>query len=361
MSEENAGWPAAATPAGHVILRLDEGNGEDPRYNLSAATRVGRSLFVAGDEKAIVELLTPDPDDRWSTRARYPLADLLDLMEPEAEVDIEGLSASDGWLWVVGSHARTRNKPDKAADLRIDLDKLADLKDTRARCVLARLPLAADADAADVFIPVRVDGSRRAGMVRQGKAGNKLARMLRSDPLLGPFTRIPAKEGGIDIEGIAVSANRVALGMRGPVIRDYAVLLEVRIDPAASGRLKLASRPTTRLLDLEGLGIRDLKLRGDHLLILAGPTSSLSGPCALYVWRNWASEPPRDGAVVALHRPERLFDLPFGRGVDHPEGLALWDAAEDAERILVLCDSPASARFEAGTGLFKADVFDLPL
>ncbi|BDA83016.1 hypothetical protein Sa4125_05580 [Aureimonas sp. SA4125] len=349
-----------AKPVAQVLLKLANADGEDPKHNLSAGTRVGRSLFLAGDEMAVLEVLTLDTAGLSVAHDRYRLADLLDLLEPDAEVDIEGLSAEDGWLWVVGSHARTRNKPDKSPGLRIDLGKLADLKDTRPRCVLARIPLVEDPQAPGVFRPTRSDGDRRAGLLRQTKRGNKLAEMLRADPLIAPFTAIPAKEGGVDIEGIAVAAPRVALGMRGPVIRDFAVLLELEIQVGASGRLKLGLPPLKRLLDLEGLGIRDLKRCGDDLLILAGPTSSLSGPCALYVWRDWANEPASGQDVVALHRPERLFYLPVGRGVDHPEGLALWDGAGGRDKILVLCDSPAPARFEEGPATFLADLFDLP-
>jgi hypothetical protein len=60
------------------------------------------------------------------------------------EADLEGLAADDNWLWLVGSHARTRRKAEKEAGETIDLDKLADLKDTRPRCLLARLPAGGD-------------------------------------------------------------------------------------------------------------------------------------------------------------------------------------------------------------------------
>ena len=360
MRDVSRKWPVAAKPVGQILLKLGDGDQEDPKRNLSAGTRVGNTLFLAGDEMAVLEAVTMDGTGSSVAHHRYPLADLLDLLAPEAEVDIEGLSAEAGWLWVVGSHARTRNKPDKAADLKIDLHKLADLKDTRPRCVLGRIPLVENPPGSGAFHPVRADGERRAGLVRQTKRGSKLAVLLRRDRLLAPFTAIPAKEGGIDIEGIAVSGSRVALGLRGPVIRDFAVLLEVTVEASASGRLKLGSPLMKRLLDLEGLGIRDLKRRGDDLLILAGPTSSLSGPCALYVWRDWGNEPASGHETVALHRPERLLDLPFGRGTDHPEGLALWGGEDGNERILVLCDSPALDRFSKGPGTFLADLFALP-
>jgi uncharacterized protein DUF3616 len=193
-------------------------------------------------------------------------------------------------------------------------------------------------------------------MLKQNKQGNSLAAALKKDKLVGPFTRIPAKEGGVDIEGIAVCGDRVALGMRGPVIGTHALLLEVRIRAGRSGKLKLDGGPVKRLLALEGLGIRDLKRMGEDLLILAGPTTGLSGPCALYRWAEWSADPPRDEREVRFHRPERILDLPFGRGCDHPEGLALWGDGE----VLVVNDSPGEDRLRNEGRTLIADIFRLP-
>jgi hypothetical protein len=349
-------WDAWGTPAeavARVPLRFGGGHDRKALRNLSAGTRMGDSLFVAGDEHAHVDRLTLGADGGGCPRS-IELMDLLTLDDPEEEADLEGLAADDGWLWVVGSHARTRSKPEKQEGERIDLSALADLKDTRARCLLARLPLVRDGEG---WSPVAEDGDRRAGMLPQGKHGNALARALRDDPLLKPFTRVPAKEGGVDVEGIAVCGDRVALGLRGPIVATHALLLELTLDAKASGKLKLAGGPIVRLLAMEGLGVRDLKRCGEDLLILAGPTTGLDGPCALYRWRGWAGDPPRDDRVVRLHRPERVLELPFGRGVDHPEGLALWP---DGRQVLVIYDSPADWRVDAAAGTILADLFDLP-
>lgn len=348
------GWPESALPVGQIRLDFDLPGGRGTMHDLSAATRIGQSLFVAGDEAAAIERLGAARPDRWAGQIRYPLADLVDLADPEAEVDIEGLAADDGWLWIVGSHARTRRKPEKQEDETIDLARLADLRDTRARCVLARVPLIADPAAPGALVPVAQDGLRRAGLIRQTKRGSALAEFFAADPLIGPFTRVPAKEGGLDVEGIAVAGDRVALGLRGPVICGHALLVELRIVATAKGRLKLAAPPVKRLLALEGLGIRDLKRQDRDLLILAGPTTGLSGPVAIYRWRDWVLDAGGSADSVRLHRPERIIELPHGRGTDHPEGLALWDEG----RLLILCDSPAPARI-AGNG-FTADLFALP-
>lgn len=343
-----SGWPVPATPIGRVALSFSDDR--DRVANLSASVRVNNTLFVGADEACAIERLTIEADACAAHRS-FPLADLLDLADPDAEADIEALAVEDGWLWVAGSHARTRPKPKKGK--RLDLTELADLKDTRPRCLLARIPLVEEKGIAS---PVRVCGDRRAGLVPQTKHGSDLARLIEKDPLLKPFTRVPAKEGGLDVEGMAVCGTRVALGLRGPVIATYAMLLEVEVRPKKSGKLAVGKTLANRLLALEGLGVRDLKRCGDDLLILAGPTTGLSGPCAIYRWRDWVNEPPAHDTKVQVHKPDRILELPFGRGVDHPEGLALWGDG----RVLVLCDSPSRDRLSSKGLTIAADLFTLP-
>ena len=346
------GWSEPAKPLAQVALRFGRTAEQEALNNISAGTRIGGTLFVAADEHCGLDRLTLTADE-WRGHTTYQLGDLLPLATSEEEADLEGLAADDGWLWVVGSHARTRRKPEKEQGETIDLEMLGNLKDTRPRCLLARLPLV---ETPEGWRPVARDSGRRAGMLKQNDHGNALMKAMKKDPLIGPFTRIPAKEGGVDIEGIAVCGERVALGMRGPVVGKHALLLELFVSVKKSGRLHLEGEPFKRLLAMEGLGIRDLKKHGDDLLILAGPTTALSGPVALYRWRNWANEPPQDAREVRLHRPERILDLPFGRGVDHPEGLALWGD----NQILVICDSPSPERMDQATGAILADLFEIP-
>lgn len=341
-----------------MSLRLDhvDGTKDDSIADLSGAVRIGSTLFIGSDEGVAIERLTPDGEG-WACFGRSQLADCLGI-EASEEADIEGLAEDDGWLWVLGSHAKTRPKLKKREDERLDLETYADLKDTRARCLLARLPLAPDAEAEQLLEPVSLAGERRAQMLKRTKHGNALARALARDPLIGPFTRIPAKEGGVDLEGIAVAYPRVALGMRGPVIQTYAVLLEFELREKGATELKIDGPIYKRMIDLEGLGIRDLKRLGNDLLILAGPTTALDGPCAVYRWRDWVGEPPAHKHMVCLHRPERIIELGFGRGDDHPEALAIIES-DGAQQLLVICDSPASWRLDMNKRTVSCDLFEL--
>lgn len=353
-------WPATTPSLGTADLVLDAAcdREEDPTLNLSAAAQYGDTMFLGGDESVCIERLLWT-GGRWAQHSRLALNAILDL-DTSGEADIEGLAEDDGWLWVLGSHARTRPKITKGKKDQIDLEAYSTLNVTRPRCLLARLPLAADPFSPGTVLPVRSSGQRRAGMMKQTKHGNALAKRMAKHPLLKPFTRIAAKEGGVDLEGIAVAGMRLAIGMRGPVIQTYAVLLEMEAKVNSSGGLGIAGPLYKRLLALDGLGIRDLKRDGADLLILAGPTTGLDGPCAIYRWRDWLGDPPRDSNIVRLHRPERIIDLPFGRGDDHPEGLVLVDAADGSKELIVVCDGPAAARIDLALRVVKCDRFALP-
>lgn len=186
-------WPPTTPPVGTADLVLDaKCDGEDdPTLNLSAAARSGDTMFLGGDEGVCVERLIRT-DGRWARHSRLALDDILDL-DTSGEADIEGLAEDVGWLWVLGSHARTRPKITKGDKDRIDLDAYSKLNDTRPRCLLARLPLGPDPLSPGAMLPVRRHGDRRAGMMKQTGRGNALAKRLTGHPLLKPFTRTAAK------------------------------------------------------------------------------------------------------------------------------------------------------------------------
>ena len=192
--------------------------------------------------------------------------------------------------------------------------------------------------------------------------GDRLDRSLQDDVHIARFLDVPAKENGFDIEGIAVRGDRVLLGLRGPVLRGWAMLIELEVKEPRSGRLKLkkigpnGERYIKHFLDLQGLGMRELTTDGDALLILAGPTMDLDGPIALYRWPE-AFEARRQ-AVVTRDRLELVLRLPFGRGADHPEGICWLPDRGAARELLVVYDSPADHRLHERSAI-EADVFRL--
>jgi len=107
------------------------------------------------------------------------------------------------------------------------------------------------------------------------------------------------------------------------------------------------------VLDLEGLGVRDLCPHGDDLLILAGPTMDLDGPVRIYRWHGAATADIP--TIVRDNLITRELELSYGEGDDHAEGISMLGD----DRVLVVYDSPARARL-TGDGAVIADVVLLP-
>jgi hypothetical protein len=78
----------------------------------------------------------------------------------------------------------------------------------------------------------------------------------------------------------------------------------------------------------------------------------------VYRWTGGALA-QRDAAVPA-DRLERVLALPYGEGVDHPEGMTLFhDKLGAGDELLVVYDSASPAR-QIGESTVLADVFALP-
>lgn len=361
-----------AKPERRVRLRFRDHDdlvhaGQAVRTDLSTCTSAGDVLFTANDEFAAVERLVRQADGSYGQHQAYSLAEIFALPEAaEGEMDIEGLDVDGDDLWIVGSHSLTRRKPKPGEnDPATALERLSDVKFQPNRHFLGRVPLAPDPGGR--LAPVRVIGredrpTRTAAALKMGKNGGKLARLLEDDLHIGRFMAVPAKENGFDIEGIAVRGERVFLGMRGPVLRGWALLLELELKETKPGRLKPRKitpdgvRYAKHFLDLDGLGIRELAFDGDGLLILAGPTMDLDGPVGLYRWPGALDA--LEQQVVPAKELEKVLVVPHGTGVDHAEGIS-WIGDPDARELLVLYDSPAPGRLHDDGRSIEGDVFRL--
>lgn len=341
------------------------------RTDLSTVTAQGRCLWVANDEFASIERLLRQDDGSYAGHQRAHLAELFDLPKAaDGEVDIEGLDVDGGYLWVVGSHSLTREKPKPDEhDPEEALARLTEVEHHPNRHFFGRIPLVESAGEPDVLEfrrkagADRLGGKRRSACFKMKSRGSALAKALRKDKHIGRFMGMPAKENGFDIEGIAARGDRVFLGLRGPVLRGWATLLELRVKEPRSGRLKPrkigqgGARYLKHFLDLGGLGIRELAFDGDALMILAGPTMDLDGPVVLYRWADALGDSERK--VVPADQLEQLLRLPYGRGEDHAEGVCwLPGEAGGTGELLVIYDSPATDRLHDETAI-HADVFRL--
>ncbi|MHA6288604.1 DUF3616 domain-containing protein [Maricaulis sp. CAU 1757] len=335
---------------------------EDPmQRGISAVASCGRTLFTACDETATVEVLYQQEDGSWGDHSHIVLSDFFRLPDgPDGEMDIEGLSARDGWLWITGSHSLKRNTPDRDVHGAAEgLERLLDIKRDPNRYFLGRIPIIEDEPG--VARLKRKDGKRRAASLKLYRHKSALLKYLRDDAHLEPFLGMPCKENGFDIEGLASRQERVWLGLRGPVIRGHAVILEMEVRERKSGRLKPRRiegkrRYRKHLLDTRGLGVRDLCLDGEDLLVLVGTPLASDGPARVLRWRSAVYD--TTSGVVASSRLETVCELPYVGDRDHPEGIERLVGRDGrGGDLLVVHDSPLEDRVDGTPPSLMADLY----
>ncbi|MGH8383414.1 DUF3616 domain-containing protein [Pseudomonas sp.] len=343
------------------------------RDGLSVALQIGDTLWVANDETTNLERLkiqdaAPGDVVRCNEHQSFQLLEYLDLPIPkqDAEIDIEGLAyAQDsGYLWVVGSHSLKRKKAEADKPAQKNIKRLSTVEADGNRFLLARIPVVQHNDGYALARKVDADG-RTAAQLHGNEVGNGLTAAIAEDDQLRDFLRIPGKDNGFDIEGLVVIGSRLLLGLRGPVLRGWAVLLEIEpeLSDDSTDTLVLKKigpggrRYRKHFFALNGLGVRDLCSSGDDLLILAGPTMDQDGPVTVLRWRGgFASD---EESVVFTEQLETVLEVPFGQGDDHAEGMCLFESgAQLGEVLLILYDAAAQRRKHGDTEV-EGDLFIL--
>ncbi len=316
-----------------------------------------KHLWLGSDETSTIERLSFIDDGIFANHKHYNVTDFISLPAPaEEEIDIEGFAYSDYYLWFVGSHSwkRKKPKPDKTDEKNIN--RLTKLQSEPNRYLIGRIPLIDGELVKSATHPDKPELQLTAAKLAVTDWGNLLMDVLVKDAHLGTYVQsnIPGKENGFDIEGIAVYRERIFLGLRGPVLRGWAVMLEIELEPNGTDLLKLKQEKYKKyFIYLNGLGIRDLCLVGENLLILAGPTMDLDGPVRVYRLENIANLQDN-----VLHKPTQILEIPYGNGDDHAEGMTLFSDCTEIPSILVVYDSPAVKRLPGASDVI-ADVFKL--
>jgi hypothetical protein len=332
---------------------------EPMRGDISGMAVQGDLLWLVSDETTSLERLTRQPDGSYGQHKTFDLGEIFDL-PGDTEIDLEGMAPDGDWLWLVGSHAlkRKRPRPDQD-DARKTIKRLGRIEREANRYFLARVPIE-QTERGPAPVKKAADG-RRAGVVRMRKGRNDLIDALANDRHLAASLHMPAKENGLDIEGIAARGDRVFLGLRGPVLRGMAVMLELCVKDKGKGRLKLrkafdGDAPyRLHFLDLGGMGIRDMVLDpaeadSERLLMLVGPTMDLDGPVAVVSMKD----PFGDMHDVTFADDlGHVLRIPHGPGTDHAEGLCRLPDG----RLLVVYDSPDASRLHDDGQAKDADAF----
>lgn len=358
----------------HVILQFDDkvknySKGKDVREGLSSVERSGDYLWLACDESIGLERLKIDESGNFSQHQSFCLLDYIDLPASDGcEIDIEGMCFHEHYLWLVGSHSLKRKKPkEESANVEKQIQKLAKVEADPNRYILARIPLLQDPQTGEYQLcrscvhPNQPETVLAAAQLVGWEDTNQLMQVMKEDSHFKAFMQIPGKDNGFDIEGLAIKGEKIYIGLRGPVLRGWAAILEVEVVDIEYGYFALKEQADGKLykkhfLHLGGMGIRELAIIEDDILILAGPTMDLDGTIAVFRWKNGVHE--HKEALVGREELEKLFNVPHGcdinSGKDKAEGMTIFAKRQ----LLIVYDSPADSR-KAANNVVLADLFEI--
>lgn len=273
---------------------------DDEGRRIRFATIGGRTIDL-GPEMAVLDKETVDP----ASGAKIT----------NKEADLEAVARDGDVYWVVGSHGTKRHRGSGAKDC----------PPVPARRHVYRFAV----DGATGLPAFPFDRKVAAKEIRRI---DRLPEILAKLPDLGPHVDAATcgDDGGFTLEGAAVAAGRMFLGVRAPLTAQGrgAFVVELDAEGLAGGG---GAKATLHRLPLgTGMGVRDMAAVGDGLLILAGPSGSDDGKTrpSSTVW-FWAGA-GRDPVALAL-----LGGVPEGA---EPEGMAVLDQGPAGWRVLILHD-----------------------
>lgn len=224
------------------------------------------------------------------------------------ELDGEAVAFGEGFFYVTGSHGHPRDRKGKLDPQRDAREIAAKIK---ANSRLFRFKLPSDRQDGRDTIDVRAISTSR------------LRDAIAASPVLSPYKDRRLDQNGLTIEGIAVLGDRLFVGFRAPLLEgNKAAVMDVSLD-ALFGSASLDAQVS--LVDLGGLGVRDLSVRGNSLVILAGPSADEDGTFAVYLWDQKGS-PALLGALPDLDSDEK------------PEAILPLDDPPGATRFLIVSD-----------------------
>lgn len=219
------------------------------------------------------------------------------------QADIEGIARDGGYVYLTGSHGRSRTKG-------------RPIEESRFR--VYRLPVNAATGKPAFKIP-KVDKDRAPEIA----ATNALRNVISTHPVLHDFDDKELEDQGVTIEGLGARNGQLFFGFRAPVDHNGAFILEVAANDLFAQAIKTVQ--THRLQLGKAYGIRAIERFRGGFLVLAGKDFGTELPPVIWLWA-----PGRDAIKVAT------LDVPNGWKA---EGLALLsDDTARGTRVLVLFD-----------------------
>ncbi len=347
---------------GRILLEFNR-NDVDLWGELSAiAITPDGSLWVGSDELQTLEQLNAITPMHYGKHKGCALPKTLSLPDPDGEIDFEGLDFDNGYLWFVGSHSQKRKRPKGKPSK--DLKRLTQVVKEPNRYALGRVAVSSKGKLIEKGSDILPFGD-----ADDDWEGSPLMTALGKDSHLGDYIHhpVPSKENGLDIEGLAVRGDRIFLGLRGPVLRGYGIILELRFDDTEKNKVKLLPAAGKHLyrkhiFNLQGQGIRDLCWHGDDVLILAGPTMAADGYADVFRWRSPLGNKDSENADFIYELDgdslQLMMTLPMARGYDRAEGIAIGQCWEEP-CLWIVYDGPGSQRL-IGEKSLLIDAFRIP-
>jgi len=365
--------------------------GKEIAKSLSAFVCAGGSVFAGGDEGVkLARLEERDGGQRFELDTLIDLSRWFDLPKPPPmdptkkvkEIDLEGLAVDleSNVLWLVGSHSLKRGKAEAGVVTAKNLKELGEVKSDANRCFLGCVRLRDEGGKLQLSADGPKPSDERAAQLVGDETTNELLDEIRGDELFKRFctagAAIPGKDNGVDIEGLACApGGRVLVGMRGPVLRGIAIVLElapmlVESPATKADRMRLTAigaggrKYRRHFLDLGGNGIRDLCWDDGDLLVLAGPTAGLDAPPVIFRWKA-----AKEALGKASSDEEQFFWRAEGALVVEPLG-ADWQQEEPGvdhaetitfignKKLAIGYDSPGTTRLR-GPATVDVDVLEL--
>jgi hypothetical protein len=255
----------------------------------SAAVAIDSSKFaVASDEDSKIRIYS-------SKGEKLPLqiidlTPFLELNPAHPETDMEGAARIGERIYWIGSHGRNRD-----GKLRLDRQR---------------------------FFATTIGNSGSNVVLKlAGRPYKTLLQDLNKDPRFKLFNlplaaqRAPKALGGLNIEGLsATPENHLLIGFRNPIPGGKALLIPL-LNPDEVIERKPARFGDAILLDLDGLGIRDMAYLDGQYLIIAGHPDG-SGHSHLYFWRGGSARPERiEVRHFKEYNPEAIIVYP-GKGFE---------------------------------------------
>ncbi len=275
--------------------------------NVSALGIVGDLLLIGSDEGNKVQIFKRQGN-------RYRLIQEILLNEDGSEVDIEGIACENDIVYIVGSHSWKRPK--------MKVERTYEKNRKMLEQVLFE-------ESRDYVFEFRIDAEGKVvGNIRK----TSLRSIIRKNKVLRVFSRVPGKENGVDIEGIAVKNGLLYFGFRGPVLRgNYVPVLVSKFSKELDGYELM-------YVNMGGRGIRDIVSTSDGFLVLGGPVGDGPGSYQLYFWdgRDCVSGKRENGEPTG--QCVYLCEIPTAEGAK-AEGVTITKENNNSFEFLIVYDS----------------------